>query len=260
MSLKVGILQMDIIWHKPLENFKRIEKHLNNQKELDILVLPEMFTTGFTKENHLFQQDSEASLQKMKEWAGIYQIMVMGSCIVYEKDSYFNRFYAVYPDGEYVKYDKRHLFTMAREQEFYKAGTEQLIFSYKEWRFMPLICFDLRFPVWSRNLLKNSNKGYDIAIYVANWPKVRIEHWNTLLKARAIENQCYVVGCNRVGIDGYNIEYNGSSAIYDFEGKTLCFSENQEELLITELLKEPLETYRKNFPAYLSIDNFEIIL
>jgi predicted amidohydrolase len=257
MSLNLSIFQMDILWHKPSENLNKIETFLLKQKiETDIFILPEMFTTGFTKENTLFQQDIASTLKRLSQWSRDFKALFIGSIIYFEKGQYFNRLYAVAPDGQIFYYDKRHLFTMAKEHEYYQPGKNKIIIEYKNWKILPLICFDLIFPVWSRNEWKNNELSYDIAIYVANWPKTRIQHWNTLLKARAIENQCFVIGCNRVGTDGYNIEYNGCSAVYDFEGKTLTFNENQECILNTILSKEKLENYRKNFPAYLSADKF----
>lgn len=259
MDLNLAIYQMDIIWHKPIDNLNKIENILyTTQNHFDIFILPEMFTTGFTKENTLFQSDFQMTLEKLLKWAQDFKSLFIGSVIYFENEFYFNRLYAVYPEGQIFFYDKRHLFTIAKEHEYYKAGEKSIIIEYKGWRIMPLICFDLRFPVWSRNLL-NFQKGYDLGIYVANWPKTRIEHWNALLKARAIENQCFIVGVNRVGVDGYNIEYNGCSGIYDYEGKILAFNENQECILHAKIQKENLENYRKNFPAYLSADNFQFI-
>ncbi len=258
MDLKIAIYQMDIVWHEPDKNLEKIENALSkHQKEFDIFVLPEMFTSGFTKENYLFKDNIEKTLNHLKCWSKKFNALFMGSVICFENGFYFNRLYAVYPDGQIFYYDKRHLFTIAKEHDYYQPGENKTILEYKYWRILPLICFDLRFPVWSRNLL-NFGNGYDISIYVANWPKTRIEHWNALLKARAIENQCYTIGVNRIGIDGYNIEYNGCSAIYDFEGKTMSFNEGTECIITTTLKKQSLDYYRNNFPAYQSADNFII--
>jgi predicted amidohydrolase len=259
MDLRIACFQMNILWHLPNENLKKIINFLSKfNQDIDIFILPEMFTTGFTKENYLFDDHYKEVIFELKKLAKEKNNLIVGSIIYNENHKYFNRLYAFFPDGGYQFYDKRHLFTMAKEDQFYEPGQNKIIIEYKNWKILPLICFDLRFPVWSRNLLKE-NKGYDLAIYVANWPKARVEHWSTLLKARAIENQCYVVGCNRVGVDGYQIEYNGASAIYDFEGKTLAYSENQETILFASLSYENLLNYRKNFPAYLSADNFNFI-
>jgi predicted amidohydrolase len=258
MDLKIACYQMDIFWHEPHRNLNKIEAVLKNHKnDFDILILPEMFTTGFTKENHLFSVEQQKTIDFLKELSKKYQGIFIGSIIFQEKNQFFNRLFVVYPNGNLQFYDKRHLFTMAKEDLYYQPGKQKIIIEYKGWKILPLICFDLRFPVWSRNELKN-DKGYDLAIYVANWPKVRIEHWNALLKARAIENQCFVIGCNRIGCDGYNIEYNGASTIYDYEGNKLAYSENQEIILQANLSYKNLINYRKNFPAFLSSDDFQI--
>lgn len=258
MNLKIAIYQMDISWHEPSLNLQKIDAILKNHHQpFDIFLLPEMFTTGFTTENSLFQNHYPIAVEKVKEWSKNFAALFIGSIIYYENERFYNRLIAVYPDGKILYYDKRHLFTMANEDKYYHIGNQSIIIEYNHWKIMPLICFDLRFPVWSRNKIKE-NYGYDMAIYVANWPKVRIEHWNALLKARAIENQAFVIGVNRIGVDGNQIEYNGCSAVYDFEGKTLCFNENQECILYAELDYTLLEKYRKRFPAYLSSDNFTI--
>lgn len=249
---------MDIAWHQPEKNLAKIETVLSSIKnQFDIFVLPEMFTTGFTNQTELFKDKFHETLNKLYECSQKYNALFLGSIIVNEENTFKNRLYAINPKGQIHYYDKRHLFRIANEHKYYTPGNKQVIIQFKDWKIMLLICFDLRFPVWSRNLI-TSSKGYDIAVYVANWPKIRVEHWSTLLKARAIENQCYVIGANRVGIDENGIEYNGCSAIYDFEGKILAFNEGQECILYANISKEKLEQYRQNFPAYLSADSFEI--
>lgn len=214
-KLVVAIVQADLVWEDIEANklmFRRKIEQLSS--EVDLIVLPEMFTTGFTMNADPLAEPAEGpSLEWMREIALERNTAITGSIIVTEEGNYFNRLYFVFPDGSFKKYDKRHTFTLAGEHEVYQAGKERLLLLYKGWKICPLVCYDLRFPVWSRN-----TEAYDLLLYVANWPAARIVAWDTLLKARAIENLCYCVGVNRVGQDGNGHPYLGHSAIFDCLG------------------------------------------
>ncbi len=258
-TLKVSLFQQDIIWENPIENKKRIEEFIKNL-QTDILVLPEMFTTGFSMEVEKLAEVTEGeTLNWMKTISKQLNCLLIGSFIVHEKNNYYNRLFCVYPDGNYQSYDKRHLFRMAKEHKYFASGSEKFIIEWRNWKLLPLICYDLRFPIWSRNNLKKEELSYDLGIYIANWPDKRIHHWKRLLQARAIENQSYVLGVNRVG-EGNEIQYNGNSIVCDFHGDILnSIQENIEEIISVHLDKEVLGVYRRAFPAYLDADDFEFI-
>ena len=222
----------------------------------DLIVLPEMFTTGFSMNAAGLAEEAEGpSLTWMQQEALKYKAVVTGSVMVTEGESYFNRLYWVRPDGSYAKYDKKHLFRMAKEHHTYTSGQERLIVDLNGWKVCPLVCYDLRFPVWSRN----TNNAYDLLLYVANWPKVRSQPWRTLLQARAIENLAYVVGVNRVGTDGNNHPYSGDSAIIHPKGHHLLETSEVEGIHTITLNKQELEDFREAFPAHLDADGFELL-
>lgn len=223
----------------------------------DVIVLPEMFSTGFTMKPELLAEVHEGpALQWMQEMAEKTGSVITGSVAVKDDGSYYNRLYWAQPDGKYYMYNKRHLFRMGNEHEHYTAGTQRLIIEYKGWRICPLICYDLRFPVWSRNSNQNP---YDVLIYVANWPQVRSYPWEQLLVARAIENQCYVAGVNRIGEDGNGIPHSGNSAIINPRGEYICKPELNGDLAVTaQLSMEYLIDFRKQFPVLSDADQFEI--
>ena len=230
------------------------EKIWEIEGETDIIVLPEMFQTGFTMVHEGISEPMNLTTFKwMRQMAAQTKAVVTGSYIVREKSQVFNRLIWMQPDGVYKTYDKRHLFRMADEHHHFNGGKERLIVEWKGWKICPLICYDLRFPVWSRNV----NLEYDLLLYVANWPAARITAWDTLLKARAIENVSYALGLNRVGLDGKDIAYNGHSGVYSFKGETLLFSEEEAILNIT-LSKSDLGEFRTKFPAQLDADSFQI--
>lgn len=222
-ELNVALIQADLCWENPAKNLDYFSQAIHSLSNLvDVIVLPEMFTTGFSMHaKDLAETEDGESLSWMKKMAKQKNTCVTGSLIVKEKNSYYNRLFWVFPDETYKTYDKKHLFTLAKEHKTYTAGSKKLIISYKGWKICPLICYDLRFPVWARN-----QEEYDLLIYVANWPKVRTSAWNALLKARAIENMCYCLGVNRVGEDGNNYPYSGHSAVYDALGEQLTKSDN----------------------------------
>lgn len=253
----ITIIQSELHWQNPAANRAMFEEKIwQIDQPTDLIVLPEMFTTGFSMEAQKLAEKMNLATHKwMQQMAAQTKAVVTGSFICVENGAYFNRLLWVQPDGTSDYYDKRHLFRMAEEHHSYTAGERLIVKEWKGWKIAPFICYDLRFPVWSRNV----NQAYDLAIYVANWPAVRRAPWSTLLKARAIENLSYVVGVNRVGKDGNNIPYSGDSAIIDFKGEVL-FEKTQEEVIYTTKLdKEALTQFRTKFPAYLDADEFEVI-
>lgn len=244
--MKVTILQRDIIWAKPEENQQRAEETLMQVKGSDLYVLPEMWSTGFaTRPENIAEKDC-SSLKWMQRAAAKLNAAICGSVATNDEGTYRNRFYFVYPDGHYEYYDKHHLFTYGGEDKYFTAGEERVIVDYKGVRILLQVCYDLRFPTYARN--SNSDR-YDIAIYVASWPTVRVKAWSTLLEARAIENQAFVIGVNRVGKDPGN-DYCGASVILDAYGNTLAACTlNEESTATAELDMEALATFRTKFPV-----------
>jgi predicted amidohydrolase len=256
-NLRVSIVQYDIVWGEVKQNLLRLDKILSSAKgKTDLLILPEMFTSGFMmKQKAEIAPQAYTSIEWMKEQSIKLGAAIIGSIIVEENGNYYNRVYCFYEGDKIAQYDKRHLFRMGNEHEHFAAGNQRCVFNLKGWRICPMICYDLRFPVWSRN--KNE---YDLLLYMANWPKPRREVWNVLLKARAIENQAYAVGVNRVGEDGMNLSYTGDSAIIDAKGKLLLEAEIAKEQLLTfELIKKDLDQFREKFPVHFDSDDFKII-
>jgi len=256
-DLKVTIIQSDIAWHSIDQNLQAFGQKINSiQESTDIIILPEMFTTGFSMKasEHAETMDGK-SVGWMFTMAAEKNAAVMGSIIIREDSNYYNRLIWVNPDGSHYIYDKRHLFTMANEDKHYSAGNKRLIVNYKGWNICPMVCYDLRFPVWSRNV----NMEYDLLIYIASWPNQRSYDWNTLLRARAIENQSYVIGVNRVGTDGNGHEYNGDSCLIDPGWrKTLFHQEKKEIIYTTALSKKHLAVIRSKLPFSRDADEFEI--
>jgi predicted amidohydrolase len=259
--LHITAVQLNLVWQDPAANRQRIERLLKGKRAAtDLILLPEMFTTGFTMEADRHWEEMEGTTQTwMQQLAKQHKALVGGSLIIREGDDYFNRFLMVGPDGVLAEYDKRHLFRMADEHDYFEAGEEWVWFTYKGWNIVPLICYDLRFPVWSRNRpLGDRSTAYDLLLYVANWPQKRAYHWDTLLRARAIENQSYVVGVNRVGKDGNGIDYEGGSVILDPMGQELALNRGDDILLEHTLDPQLLLEYRKKFPAWQDADVFEV--
>ncbi|MFN8344121.1 MAG: amidohydrolase [Spirosomataceae bacterium] len=256
MELKVALVQTDLHWEDPTANRAMLEEKIAGMEEsVDLIVLPEMFTTGFTMNPARVAEPMNLMTFKwMRQMASQTGAVITGSYVVKEGQHYFNRLVWMQPDGAFDCYDKRHLFRMAREHESYTGGTQRIIKELKGWRICPLICYDLRFPVWSRNV----NLEYDLLVYVANWPSVRRQVWNTLLEARAIENLSYVIGVNRVGEDANALPYSGDSALIDFKGEVILRKTDEPGIYITTLQKEPLTAFRERFPAYLDADDFSI--
>jgi predicted amidohydrolase len=255
-DLNVGMIQTGLIWEDARANRDRFDQKLDQlPKDTHIAVLPEMFTTGFSMQpERLAEQNDGPTVNWMKSRAARYDMLLMGSVIIREKSNYFNRMFVVFPDGTFQYFDKRHLFRMGEENKHYTAGNRRMVVSYKGWRILPLICYDLRFPVWSRN-----RGDYDALVYVANWPQVRRHVWNTLLAARALENQCYVIGVNRIGEDGQGLSYSGDSMVLHPKGHSISQTQPKEESVERVTLSmEELERFRAKFPVGKDADDFEI--
>ena len=252
--MKVSIIQHDIVWGNPAENRLRLKRQIEAQAGADLYVLTEMWSTGFATNPEGMAECDEASLQWMKDMAAQMQAAIAGSLAIEQDGSFHNRLYFVKPDGEVEYYDKRHLFSYGGEDKYYSPGTERVVVEWKGVRFLLTVCYDLRFPVWMRYC-----NDYDAILCVANWPTVRIDSWQTLLRARAIENQCYVVGVNRVGKDP-NCDYCGCSAIINPYGQTIAECEKNKEYSMEAVFDmEKLNAYRVKFPALKEKDKFEII-
>ncbi len=232
-KLKIAFIQANLHWEDAEANRKLFSKEIEKiSDEVELIILPEMFTTGFSMNAENLAEKTEAkTLAWMKDWAKKKSAAITGSVIITENFNYYNRLFFVFPDGSYKLYDKRHTFTLAKEDETYTAGKDRLIVDYKGWKICPLICYDLRFPVFARN-----TEDYDLLIYVANWPEKRVNAWDALLKARAIENMSFCVGLNRTGKDGDGYVYNGHSAVYDTLGHNLT-ELDREETVTTEIAR-----------------------
>ncbi len=256
-ELKVVLIQAPLVWENPQANrdyFSAKIKEIN--KGADLIVLPEMFNTGFTMNVEPLAETMEGvTINWMKEIAAESGAAITGSIIITEDEKYYNRLLFVTPGGKLFQYDKKHLFTLANEQVHYSPGTKKLIVEYKGWKICPLICYDLRFPVWSRNV-----EDYDVLIYVANWPEIRTKAWDVLLQARAIENMAYCIGVNRVGQDGKGFDYIGHSAVYDALGDLITpLSFEDEILFFTTIKKGHLTEVRNKLKFLKDKDNFEIL-
>jgi omega-amidase len=261
--MNITLIQTELAWEDRKKNIEHFRKLFNSvPAESQLVVLPEMFTTGFTMnpEKNAEPWDG-AALSFMREMAAFKKTTVTGSVSVSDNGKYYNRLFWVSPDGTTSWYDKRHLFRMAREEQHYTAGNKKIITEIEGWKFSPLVCYDLRFPVWSRNRFINGVWEYDALIYVANWPEARIYHWKQLLIARAIEHQCYVVAVNRVGHDGNNYPHSGASMVINPRGEVVSnIPDHQEMITMHSLDKKYLDDYRKIFPAGLDADSFELTL
>lgn len=282
-TLSVTIIQANLHWEDKAANLQMFEEKINSIKEkTEIVVLPEMFSTGFSMypEKLAETMDGE-TVQWMKRIAATKKIILTGSVIIADTGQaapggltrYCNRLIWMLPNGQYGIYDKRHRFAFGGEDEQFSAGTKRLIASVKGWKINLLVCYDLRFPVWARQAPPLSDRAspdtsgrrvggeaeYDVLIYVANWPDKRVHAWKTLLQARAIENQCYVVGVNRVGNDGNNIHYTGESMIVDPLGEVLYTKKEEEDIFTITLNKEHLNSVREKFPFWRDADRFQIV-
>ncbi len=257
--MKICIVQNDIAWADKETNLLLTEKIISNlSKNIDLVVLPELFTTGFCpSELHLAEDMNGITVKRLLEWSDKYHVAICGSFLARDSNNnYYNRAFFTTPNQDFHYADKRHLFALGDENHYLTSGEERLMVSYKGFNIAVLVCYDIRFPVWSRN----QNNEYDLLIYVANFPAKRIQQWDTLLKARAIENQAFVCGVNRVGTDANAVAHSGHSAIYNFKGETLLsFTENEMGVETVCLQKEELEHYRERFPFWKDNDDFHLI-
>ena len=272
-TLTITGIQSTLHWEAKKANLQMFEEKIFSiSKPTEIVVLPEMFSTGFSMQPEKLAEAMEgATMQWMKQVASKKKIILTGSLIIKDSsppglggEAYYNRLVWVLPNGQVGYYDKRHLFAYADEDQHYTQGEKRLIASVKGWKINLLVCYDLRFPVWSRQSLPplgEAGRGleYDVLIYVANWPERRVHAWTTLLRARAIENQCYVVGVNRTGDDGNKIHYSGESMTIDPMGEILYHKKNEEDIFTITLSKSVLEKTREKFPFWTDADLFKII-
>lgn len=255
-NIRLTTVQSQLHWENISANLSMFDEKLSELAgETDLVILPEMFTTGFSMNAALLAETMEGdTFQWMRDKAKELGAVVTGSFIVKENGHYYNRLVWMRPDGTHERYDKRHLFTLAKEDIVYQAGTEKLIVEWKGWRICPLICYDLRFPVWSRNV-----EGYDLLIYVANWPETRRHHWQSLLVGRAIENQSYAVGVNRIGTDENGLVYSGDTCLIDYSGQTLYHALGAEDVFTCTLDKKNLAAFRHKLNFLSDQDKFKIL-
>lgn len=264
-SLNISLIQSDLVWEDPKANRDSFEKKIKSLGESDLILLPEMFTTGFSMASSRIAEDmSGESIQWMEKMARTKKAVICGSLIIEEKGEYYNRLIWMKPDGQLQYYDKRHLFRMAEEDQYFSPGKERLIVELKGWKICPLICYDLRFPVYSRNRYDTDRKtyahaDYDLLIYLANWPSPRASAWSKLLMARAIENQSYVAGLNRIGKDEKGMEYIGGSCLVDPKGELIWEAcDGEAEMTTINIELEALNDFRKKFPLGMDADDFEL--
>ena len=259
--IKIASIQTNILWEDPKTNKLEYDKLFQALETVDLIILPEMFTTGFSmRAENIAENNSGETLFWLQEHSKSLDACILGSLPIKENNKFFNRLYVIKPN-KIQYYDKRYLFSMAQEDKYYSKGEKELVFELKGWKIKPLICYDLRFPLWSKNKYKNNEFDYDILVYVANWPAVRSNAWTSLLKARAIENISYVVGVNRIGKDANEIKYNGSSRVYDFKGKRMDnFKNNIPSIQINNLVKSELISFRNKFPVLKDADDFNFLI
>jgi predicted amidohydrolase len=256
-TLHISCIQTNLIWEDAEQNLKQFEKYFSQLPEsTELVILPEMFSTGFSmKTEKLAEKMNGRSFVWLKEQASKINKIILGSLIIKEQERYYNRLFVMFPDGNYEYYDKRHLFRMGNEHKHYSAGKKRLVFNYKNWRICPLTCYDLRFPVWSRN-----QNDYDMLIYIANWPESRREVWKKLLLARAIENQVYLAAVNRVGEDGEGLSYAGDTMIINPRGEIMVETkEHTQQIIHADLSLDDLNKFRNKFPVALDADEFKIL-
>ncbi|MDT0295229.1 nitrilase family protein [Mesonia ostreae] len=254
-KLRVTLLQTEILWESIDENLLRYTEKIKDIQNTDLIILPEMFSTGFTMEpSPVAEKESGKAVQWMIKMATSKEIALTGSLVIEENGNYYNRLFFIFPDGNYTTYDKKHLFSLAKEHANYSAGSEKISIDYKGFKICPLICYDLRFPVWARNV-----EEYDVLIFVANWPDKRVKAWDALLKARSIENMCYTIGVNRVGTDGNDIFYSGHSAVYDVLGDKISAQFLETECIKTITLdKKSMVEARNNLGFLRDRDEFSL--
>lgn len=250
-DLRIALVQADLAWKDKEANLRRFDELIAPIEETDIIVLPEMFNTAFCVDDRtLAENEYGDTLMWMKQTAQQKNAAICGSILFEENEKIYNRFLFVKPDGKFFHYNKHHLFGLSKEDQLLTRGEEKTLIEYKDWIIQPYICYDLRFPAWCQN-----DDDADLQIYVASWPSKRIHHWKTLLHARAIENQCFVAGVNRIGYDFYKHSHNGCSVVFDATGKQLCVMDNVPGTEIVKLSKEELKTYRERYPFWRDKDS-----
>jgi omega-amidase len=250
-NLRVTLIQSILHWEDISANLEMFSQKISTIGETDLIILPETFSTGFSMNPKFAEEQNGLSVEWMKKMAAEKNCVITGSLMIKERGKYFNRLYWVKPDGEFYTYDKRHLFILSDEPKFFTAGKERLIVELNGWKICPLICYDLRFPVWARN-----RDEYDVLLYVANWPERRAQAWKYLLIARAIENQCYTIGLSRVGNDGNDIYHSGDSMVLDPLGNVLYHKHHEENITTLELNYEELQKAREQLPFLKDADDF----
>jgi len=255
-NLRVTLIQSNLHWENPDANRTMFSEKIKQvEGQTDLIILPEMFTTGFSMNaSQLAEPMDGTTMQWLAQQANSVNAVVTGSFIATENGQYFNRLIWMQPDGTFFIYDKKHLFTLAKEHQTYSAGTQRLIIELNGWKICPLICYDLRFPVWSRN-----TEDYDLLIYTASWPVMRTEAWKSLLVGRAIENQSYTIGVNRVGVDGGGFEYSGDSSVIDYAGKRIYCTSNMEDIFTATLNFEKQKSFRAKLNFLADKDDFQFI-
>jgi predicted amidohydrolase len=249
-DLKVSLIQVDQCWEDVSANLTKFESLIQKQSDTDLIVLPEMFHTSFSMNTSLAKDwEDNPIVEKLKQWSLESQAAIYSSLMVKEQHQFYNRGVFVSPNGSVQYYDKRKSFGLGGEDRVFSQGDQEVIVDYKGWKINLQICYDLRFPELIRNRINSDgNPAYDVLIYVANWPQKRVLHWSTLLQARAIENQCFVVGVNRIGTDGNNLVYSGASAIYDGLGETKLLMNDQENTSTVTLSYESMQNWRLSLP------------
>lgn len=262
-TLTISTIQTSLLWEEKSANLRMLEQKISSiDEKTELVVLPEMFSTGFSMNPAPLAETMDGeTVQWMKRVSHENSTILTGSVIIEEGGNFYNRLIWMLPNGQYGQYDKRHLFAYAGEDEKYSPGNKRLIASVKGWKINLQVCYDLRFPVWVRQAPLFSRRGeleYDVLIYVANWPERRSHAWKTLLCARAIENQCYVIGVNRVGLDGNNIYHSGNSLVIDPLGQVLYHMADEEDVFTITLQKDKLEEVREKFPFWKDADSFNI--
>lgn len=253
----VSLIQTDIIWENKKANLEKLESVLSRLKgKTQLVVLPEMFSTGFSMNSHsLAETNEEETITTLSQWAQQYKLAICGSYIAKQEESYYNRGFLILPTSEKYFYDKHHLFRMGNEPKHFSAGHYPFVVHYQDFNICLLVCYDLRFPIWSRNV----NNQYDLLIYVANWPASRQKVWDTLLRARALENMSYVCGVNRIGKDGNGLMHNGGSILISPKGETIVsIPDNKETFVTSEINIESLSLFRQKFPVWKDADKFTI--
>ena len=260
-TLRISTIQANLKWEDKAANLQQFEIRIAALAgKTEIVVLPEMFSTGFSMRPSALAETMEGeSVNWMKRTAAAHRVILTGSLIIEENGQYFNRLIWMLPNGQFGIYDKHHRFAFAGEDDHYTAGQKRLIASVNGWKINLQVCYDLRFPVWARQQQEDGQMEYDILVYVANWPERRSTPWKALLQARAIENQCYVVGVNRVGDDGNGVYHSGDSSVIDPLGNILYTKKDEEDVHTVTLDKKDLETVREKFPFWRDADRFMIL-